>query len=68
MTLATLIRQWSMNWMQADQLATVELEERQALARDLGLTDGILAHLATLGPEAGRDLPVLVEAIFARLA
>jgi hypothetical protein len=68
MTLATLIKQWSMRWTQPDSLAAVELEERQALARDLGLTDTILARIANLGPEAGADLPVIIEAIFSRLA
>ncbi|HZB62079.1 MAG TPA: hypothetical protein VE423_05370 [Microvirga sp.] len=67
MTLVTLIKQWSLNWAQADQLAKAELEERQALARDLGLTDAVMARIATIGPEAGADLPVIIEAIFARV-
>jgi hypothetical protein len=67
MTLATLIKQWSLYWAQADLLAKAELEERQALARDLGLTDAIMARLANLGPEAGADLPLIIEAIFARV-
>jgi hypothetical protein len=67
MTLATLIKQWSLNWVYVDQLAKTELEERQALARDLGVTDAIMARLATLGPDGGADLPIIIEAIFSRL-
>ena len=67
MTLATLIKQWSVNWVYVDQLAKAELEERQALARDLGLTDAIMARLATLGPDVGPDLPVIIETIFSRV-
>jgi hypothetical protein len=67
MTLATLIKQWSLNWVYVDQLAKAELEERQALARDLGLTDAVMARIATFGPEVGTDLPVIIEAIFSRV-
>jgi hypothetical protein len=67
MTLATLIKQWALNWAQVDPFATAELEERHALANDLGLTDAIMARIATLGPDSGTDLPVIIEAIFARI-
>ena len=67
MTLATLIKQWALGWAQVDRLAQAELEERQALAQDLGLSDAIMARIATLGPESGADLPVIIEAIFARV-
>jgi hypothetical protein len=68
MSLVTLIKRWSLNWAQPDQLVRFELEERRALARDLGLTDAILARLAALGPEAAAELPVILEALFPRLA
>ena len=68
MTLLTLIKQWNMGWTQPDPLATFELEERRALAHDLGLTDTILARLAALGPERAADLPAILEAVFTRLA
>ena len=67
MFLATLVKQWTLNWALADQLAKAELEERQALARDLGLTDAVLARLAKLGPESAADLPAILDAVFSRL-
>jgi hypothetical protein len=67
MTLAILVKHWTLKWAQVDQLAKTELEERQALARDFGLTDSIMARIATVGPEAGADLPVIIEALLLRL-
>jgi hypothetical protein len=67
MTLAILVKHWTLKWARVDQLAKTELEERQALARDFGLTDSFMGRIATVGPESGADLPMIIEALLSRL-
>ena len=63
MSLATAIRQWQAGWMQARELANLGLEERQALARDIGISEEVLAALVARGPQAGAELPRLMTAL-----
>ncbi|HZH52361.1 MAG TPA: hypothetical protein VEZ16_10835 [Microvirga sp.] len=63
MTLAAAIRQWAKGRAQAREFETLGKAEREALARDIGLSEEILAGLVASGPGAGAELPRLMEAL-----
>jgi len=63
MELAAIIRQWHSKWTQAHQLDGLGPEQRQALARDIGISEVLLCDLAARGEEAGSELPRLMEAL-----
>ena len=63
MTLATVIKQWQMGRIQAREFEALGTEERKALARDIGIPDGILADLINRGPQSGVELPRLMTAL-----
>jgi len=63
MNLALIIKFWQRTGQRGDALAALPPEERQALARDLGLSDDVLVRVAALGPAAGAELPRLLQAL-----
>jgi hypothetical protein len=63
MGLAATIRQWHSKWLQAHELNALDTEQRQTLARDIGIPEDVLSNLAALGPKAGSELPRLMEAL-----
>lgn len=63
MTLASLIRQWQERRAVAREWEALEPGERQALARDVGVSEELLTSLAARGPEAAAELPRLMTAL-----
>jgi hypothetical protein len=63
MGLATTIRQWQSSWARAHEFAALEQDQREALARDIGLSEDVLAGLVTQGAGAGAELPRLMGAL-----
>jgi hypothetical protein len=63
MGLAATIRQWRSNWARAHELDALGTDQREALARDLGIPEDVLSDLVAWGPEAGAELPCLMEAL-----
>ena len=63
MGLAAMIRQWQSRRTQARELDALGAEQRQALARDIGIPEDVLFDLAARGAEAGSELPRLMDAL-----
>jgi hypothetical protein len=63
MGLAAAIRQWQSNWRRAHEFEGLGEEQREALARDIGVPEAVLAGLAARGPEAGAELSCLMETL-----
>ncbi len=63
MSLATTIRHWYSKWAQAHELDALGTEQRQALARDIGIPEDVLCDLAARGAGAGSELPRLMDAL-----
>lgn len=63
MTLVSTIKQWRANWGRAREWDALEPDERQALARDIGVSEELLAGLAARGPEAAAELPQLLAVL-----
>lgn len=63
MTLASMIRQWQERWATAREWEALDPGERQTLARDIGVSEELLANLAARGPEAAAELPRLMAAL-----
>ena len=63
MGLATTIKQWQSSWARAHEFAALGQDQREALARDIGVSEDVLTRLAARGPQAGAELPRLMEAL-----
>lgn len=63
MGLTAMIRQWRTNLASAHEIEGLGPEERGALARDIGVPEGLLARLAAARAEAGLELPHLMQAL-----
>ena len=63
MGLAATIRQWGSNWTRADELDALGPDQREALARDIGVPEDVLIRLVARGPQAGAELPRLMQAL-----
>ena len=60
MGLAT-IKQWRIDWKRSHELLALGPDERDALARDIGISGDVLGRLGARGPEAGTELPRLIR-------
>lgn len=63
MGLGTVIRQWQVNWAQAHELDSLDRDQREAIARDIGVSAEMLSVLAARGAEAAAELPRLMNAL-----
>ena len=62
MGLGTAIKRWQSNWMRAQELDSLDQDQRAALARDIGISAEMLPILVARGPEAA-ELPRLMHAL-----
>ncbi|QRM31279.1 DUF6455 family protein [Microvirga sp. VF16] len=63
MGLGTAIKRWQSNWMRAHEFASLDPDQRNALARDIGVPAEMLPILVARGPEAAGELPRLMNAL-----
>lgn len=63
MGLGSKIREWQANWAQAHELDALDQDQREALARDIGVSADMLPVLVARGPDAAAELPRLMEAL-----
>ena len=63
MGLGGTIRRWQANWAQAHELDALDKDQRDALARDIGVPADLLPTLVARGPDAAAELPLLMEAL-----
>jgi hypothetical protein len=63
MGLAATIRQWQSSWARTNEFAALEQDQREALARDTGLSEDVLGKLMAQGPEAAAELPLLMRTL-----
>ncbi len=63
MGLAAAIRKWHSRWGQTYELGCLGRDQREALARDIGLSQDALEALVARGPEAAAELPLLMYAL-----
>jgi len=63
MRLGETLRHWQASWAQAREFDSLDREQREALARDMGVPVQILPVLAARGPNAAAELPRLMEAL-----
>lgn len=63
MRLTAIIKQWRTNLASAHEIEGLGPEERGALARDIGVPEGLLTRLAAARAEAGLELPHLMQAL-----
>ena len=63
MGLGTAIKRWQSNWMRAQELDLLDQEQRDALARDIGVSTEMLPVLVARDPEAAAELPRLMSAL-----
>lgn len=63
MGLASTIRQWRADWARAHELDGLDGEQRDALARDIGIPEDVLVDLAARSADAGAELPRLMDAL-----
>jgi uncharacterized protein YjiS (DUF1127 family) len=63
MGLATAIKRWQSNRMLAQELDSLDQDQREALARDIGVSTDMLPVLIARGPEAAAELPRLMHAL-----
>jgi len=63
MGLVATIRLWQTRWAGAHEFDALESDQREALARDIGIPEDVLSDLAARGAEAGSELPRLMDAL-----
>ena len=63
MDLASAIKRWQANWSRADEFGSLDQDQREALARDIGVSPETLELLVERGPEAAQELPRLMNAL-----
>ena len=60
MGLAKTIRQWQSNRACAREFAALGPDQREALARDIGVPEDVVVRLVARGTQAGAELPRLM--------
>ena len=63
MGLGATIREWQASWAQAHELDALDKDQRDALARDIGISADMLPVLVARGANAAAELPRLMEAL-----
>jgi hypothetical protein len=63
MDVAARLRQWQADWAAARKFDRLGADERDALARDLGLPEDTLERMVSRGSGAGAELPRLLHAL-----
>lgn len=63
MGLAATFRQWRSNWAQAHELDALGADQREALARDIGIPEDVMIRVVARGAQAGMELPRLMQAL-----
>jgi hypothetical protein len=63
MRLVATIRQWQSIWARSHELEALAPDQREALARDIGVPEDVLIRLGARGPQAGAELPRLMQAL-----
>jgi hypothetical protein len=63
MSLGTAIKRWQSNWMRAQELDSLDQDQRDALARDIEVSTDMLPVLVVRDPEAAAELPRLMNAL-----
>jgi len=63
MGLGTAIKDWQLNWRRQHELDLLDPDQRNALARDIGVPAEMLPILVARGPDAAKELPRLMNAI-----
>jgi len=63
MSLGTAIKRWQSNWMRAQELDSLDQDQRNALARDIEVATDMLPVLVVRDPEAAAELPRLMNAL-----
>jgi hypothetical protein len=59
MGLVATIRQWQSIWARAHELEALVPDQREALARDIGVPEDVVVRLVARGPQAGANGPRL---------
>ena len=63
MGLGTAIKDWQLNWKRRHELDFLDPDQRNALARDIGVPAEMLPILVARGPDAAKELPRLMNAL-----
>ncbi|MGO4526920.1 DUF6455 family protein [Microvirga sp. 2MCAF35] len=63
MDLGTAINRWASHWKRAHELDSLDREQKDALARDIGVPADMLPILVARDPAAGQELPRLMSAL-----
>jgi len=63
MDLTATIRQWRSNRARAHELDALGRDQREALARDIGVPEDVMIRLVARGAQAGAELPRLMQAL-----
>jgi uncharacterized protein YjiS (DUF1127 family) len=62
MGLAAAIKRWRSNRVRAQELDSLNQDQREALARDIAVSADMLPVLVARGPEAAAELPRVMNA------
>ncbi len=63
MGLAATIRQWQSSWARAHEFDALGQDQREALARDIGVPEDVMVRLVARGPQSGAELSRLMQAL-----
>lgn len=63
MGLAATIRQWRSNRARAHEFDALGPDQRNALARDIGIPEDVMVHIMARGARAGEELPRLMRSL-----
>jgi hypothetical protein len=63
MGLAATIRQWRLNRVRTHEFDALEPDQREALARDIGVPEDVVARLVARGAQGGAELPRLMRTL-----
>ena len=63
MGLTATIRQWRSNRARAREFDTLEPDQRETLARDIGVPEDVVVRLVARGAQGGAELPRLMRTL-----
>ena len=63
MGLAATIRQWRLNRVRTHEFDALESDQREALARDIGVPEDVVARLVARGAQGSAELPRLMRTL-----
>ena len=63
MGLAATIRQWRLNRVRAQEFDALGPDQREALARDIGVPEDVVVRLVARGAQGGAELPRLMRTL-----